>query len=347
MSRRLFCWLERELTFKQKCKIGYTMERNLLVRNGINIQFGGIDVYSGSAIMNWVVKNIKAEKYTVLAENALSVDEQLEFLNGLVKVIDQIKAGKCLERANRLFILMELDRIKRTYPEYNSITSVLLEDLFLAFEIFNNGFKSQDGDEQSEFYGKIGFMWLRQMLVDGIYNDDAINNVYRNYYSGMRKYLEKFSNIFTTNYDYNLEGILGSADKVCHLHGEFRKLATEYNDKSLYYATHKAECDELISKKVPNMEHIYSNAIMSWSWLDKYGELTESDTKQKEELFKSISRQLEIVGFAPANDEHLFLLINTNPKIKSVVYYYFKDEEKEELHNHLNKPVTYKKVSKL
>lgn len=323
------------------------MERNLLVGNGINIQFGGCDVYSGSATMNRVVKNIKAGKYTVLTENALSIDEQLEILNVIVKVIDQIRAGKCRSKADGLFMLMELERITRTYPEHSSITSVFLEDFFLAFEIFNNGFTSQDGEEQSELYRKIVFTWLRQMLVDGIYNDGAINNVYKNYYPGIGKYLERFSNIFTTNYDYNLESILGSADRVCHLHGEFGKLAPEYDSKSLYYAAHKAECDALISKKISNMDHIYSNAIMSWSWLDKYGELIEPNTKYKEELFKSISGQLEIVGLAPANDEHLFLLISNNPKIKSVVYYYLKDEDRIELPHHLKKPVTYKKVANL
>ena len=158
--------------------------------------------------------------------------------------------------------------------------------------------------------------------------------------------LDKFKNIFTTNYDYNLENSLGGTDKVCHLHGEFGKLSSEYNVTSLYYATHKTECDVLISKKIPNMEHIYSDAIMSWSWLEKYGEMIEPDTKNKENLFKSISGQLEIVGLAPANDEHLFLLINTNPKIKSVIYYYLKDEDRIELPYHLKKPVTYKKVTK-
>jgi hypothetical protein len=95
------------------------------------------------------------------------------------------------------------------------------------------------------------------------------------------------------------------------------------------------------------MNHIYSDAIMSWSWLDKYGELIEPDTKRKEELLKSISGQLEIVGLAPANDEHLFLVINNNPKIKSVVYYYLKDADRDELPHHLKKPVTYKKVANL
>lgn len=44
---------------------------------------------------------------------------------------------------------------------------------------------------------------------------------------------------------------------------------------------------------------------------------------------------------------HLFLMINNNPKITSVVYYYLKDEDREELPHHLKKPVTYKKVAKL
>lgn len=323
------------------------MEKNLLVGNGINIQFGGIDAYSGFATMNRVVENIKAGKYIALTENNLSIEELYELLNKLVKVIDQIKAGKCNSKADNLFMLMELDRIKRTYPNNSSIFSVLMEDYFLAFEIFNNDFRSEDGEETSELYRKIVFTLLRQMIVDGIYNEGAINNVYKNFYLGMSAYLNKFSNIFTTNYDYNLENLLGNADKVCHIHGEFGKFAPEYDVTSLYYATHKAECDMLISKKIPGMDHIYSNAIMSWSWLDKYGELIEPDAKQKEEHFKSIGGQLEIVGLAPTNDEHLFFMIDNNPKIRSIVYYYLKDEDRAEFSHHIKKPITYKKVEKL
>lgn len=323
------------------------MERNLLVGNGINIQFGGVDVYSNSAILNRVVENIRAGKYTVLTENSLSIDEQLGLLEGLVRVIDQIKAGKYKSQVDGLFMLMEMERITRTYPDNSSISSVFMEDYFLAFEIFSNSFKVEDGEEQSESYRKILFTLLSQMLVDGIYNDGDINDVYKNFYMGMNTYLRKFSNIFTTNYDYNLENVLKSTDKVYHLHGEFEKLAPEYDVTSLYYNAHELACNELISKKIPNMDHIYSDTIMSWSWLDKYGELIEPDTKSKEELFKSISGQLEIIGLAPANDEHLFLLINNNPQINSVVYYYLKGEDRDELKHHIKKPVTYKKVVNL
>ena len=108
------------------------MERNLLVGNGINIQFGGVDVYSGSATMNRVVGNIKAGKYTALTESSVSIDEQLGLLDGMVKVIDHIKAGKYRSQADGLFMLMELERITRTYPDNSSITSVFFRRLILG-----------------------------------------------------------------------------------------------------------------------------------------------------------------------------------------------------------------------
>ena len=79
----------------------------------------------------------------------------------------------------------------------------------------------------------------------------------------------------------------------------------------------------------------------------KNGELLEVDTRDKKDLFKAISGQLEIVGLSTANDEHLFMMINNNPNIRSVVYYYLKDDDKIELPHHIKKPTTFKKVTKL
>lgn len=323
------------------------MEKNLLVGNGINIQFGGYENYSNSAIMSRAIKNINSGRYVALTENRLNPKEQLEVLEQFVKIIDSIKAGGYKKYADGLFMLMELDRIKRTYPERSTIESVFLEDYFLAFETFNNSFKEKDGDEKSEFYRKVMFNFLHQIMVDCIFNDGKINDAHKNAPVGTKKFFECFTHIFTTNYDYNIENIIGRTDLVCHLHGEFNQLSPKYNVNSIYYMNHKAECDNLIAKKVPCMDHIYSNAVMSWSWLDKYGELIEPDTRKKEELFKSISGQVEILGLSPNNDEHLFLLLSQNPKVKSVVYYYFDDKDRQEIPHHINKPITYKKATKL
>ena len=97
-----------------------------------------------------------------------------------------------------------------------------------------------------------------------------------------------------------------------------------------------------------SMEHIYSNAIMSWYWLDKYGELIDKDKDYGCDAFKSIQGRLDILGMSPRNDEHLFLMINQNPKIKSVVYYYLKTEEQTELPKHIKgKSITFQSVERL
>lgn len=323
------------------------MEKNLLVGNGINIQFGGVENYSNSAIMTRAINNIKMGKYNALTENSLSEAEQLETLEGLVRIINSIKAGEYTKFADGLFMLRELDRIKRTYPTKSTLESVFLEDYFLAFEIFNNSFRGKDGEQLNEFQRQVMFDFLHRVLVDSIYNEGKINEVYKEMFPGMKAFLNRFDHIFTTNYDYNIERVLGNEKSVCHLHGEFNKLSPKYDVNSLYYQTNTQKCNTLIAKKVAGMEHVYSNTIMSWSWLDKYGELIETDTKEKETLFKSISGQVVILGLAPNNDEHLFLLLNQNQNIKSIVYYYLDPKDAQELPHHIKKSVTLKKVEKL
>lgn len=323
------------------------MEKSLLVGNGINIQFGGLDSYSNAAIMTRAIKNIKSGKFNELAENNLSEKEQIETFEGLVRIIDNIKSGGYMKYADGLFMQMELDRIKRTYPDKSSVESVFLEDYFLAFEVFNNSFRSKDGEVINEYHRQIMFDFLHRVIVDSIYNDGKINEVYKAMLPGIKTFLSGFDHIFTTNYDYNLENVMENTKPVCHLHGEFNKQSPKYDVNSLYYKANSQKCDSLIAKKVVGMNHVYSDTIMSWSWLDKYGELIEPDTKAKEDLFKSITGKVVILGLAPNNDEHLFILLNQNPGIKSIDYYYLNPNDVQELPHHIKKPVTFKKVMKL
>lgn len=323
------------------------MSKNILIGNGINIEFGGYDKYSSNAIMQRVVDNIYSKKYQWLAENEVSESKIFDILDGLVDVINKIKSGKLSQYADGLFMLMELERIKRTYPETSTVTSVFLEDYFLAAEIFCNMYKETNGEERSEYYRKILFNFLRQMIVDGIFNNGQINNVHKSFYPKVSVFLDSFDYIFTINYDYNIEKALDNTEKVFHLHGEFDKLAPEYNEDSKYYASHIEECQKNIASMIPKLDHVYSNSIMSWYWLDKYGDLIEPDMQNCKEVFTNISGTLEMLGLSPNNDEHLFIMINQNPNIKNVTYYYFNDSEKEELPKHIKKPVTFKNVKRL
>lgn len=308
------------------------MKKSVLVGNGINIQFGGYTNYSGQAIMQRVINNIANGKYNPLVNYEISQDEMLGILEGLVDIINRVKRGQLTQYADGLFFIMEMERIKRTYPDNSTITSVFLEDYFLAAEIFTNMYKETDGEEKSEFYRKSIFDFLHYIIVDGIYNDGLINEIQKNYSRKMESFLKKYDNIFTVNYDYNLERFLADQKNIYHLHGEFDKLAPEYEN-----------ADGLIDE----LRHVYSNAIMSWSWLDKYGGLTETPLAQDYNKFCSISGVLEIIGLAPANDEHLFIAINNNPSITHIVYYYYDENDISEIPHHIKKSVSFKKVQNL
>ena len=308
------------------------MKKSLLIGNGINIQFGGYKNYSGQAIMQRVINNIADGKYNRLLNNEISQNDMIGILEGLVNIINKVKRGELTQYADGLFFIMEMERIKRTYPDNSTIISVFLEDFFLAAEIFTNMYKEKDGEETSEFYRKSFFDFLRYIILDGIYNDGLINEIHKNFSSKMDSFLKKYDNIFTVNYDYNLERFLADSRPIHHLHGEFFKLAPEYENKS-------GLIDEL--------KHVYSNSIMSWSWLDKYGGLTETPLYQAYTAFCNINGVLEIIGLAPANDEHLFITINNNPNISHIVFYYYDDSDISEIPHHIKKSVSFRKVQNL
>ena len=284
------------------------MKKSVLVGNGINIQFGGYTNYSGQAIMQRVINNIANGKYNPLVNYEISQDEMLGILEGLVNIINKVKRGQLTQYADGLFFVLEMDRIKRTYPDNSTITSVFLEDYFLAAEIFTNMYKETDGEEKSEFYRKSIFDFLHYIIVDGIYNDGLINEIHKNYSSKMESFLKKYDNIFTVNYDYNLERFLADQKNIYHLHGEFDKLAPEY---------------------------------------ENYGGLTKTPLAQPYNKFCSINGVLEIIGLAPANDEHLFIAINNNPSITHIVYYYYDENDISEIPHHIKKSVSFKKVQNL
>lgn len=127
--------------------------------------------------MQRVINNIANGKYNPLVNFEINQDEMLGILEGLVDIINRVKRGQLTQYADGLFFIMEMERIKRTYPDNSTITSVFLEDYFLAAEIFTNMYKETEGEEKSEFYRKSIFDFLHYIIVDGIYNDGLINEI--------------------------------------------------------------------------------------------------------------------------------------------------------------------------
>lgn len=305
------------------------MQKNVLIGNGVNIQYGGKDVYSNEAILKRMVENIRDGKYCHLLPDC-SIGEQLNFFEKLHDLL--VNIGQCNPPEVYLFLLKEVERIKNQYGPDTVLEQIGMEDYFLALEY---GIRKEDSDE---FVQQARWI-LKVPMLDAIYNDGKINNI--DYGTGFEKYITSFDKVFTLNYDSNLDRY---RTDVKHLHGEFSKLAPEFDSQSEYSAANPDLCRA--ATMVPEFAHVYSNTIMSWYWLEKYGKWTGKESEYGADEFQSLQGQLEIVGMSPSNDNHLFHVINSSG-VTSVKYYYYTNEEKLRMQSKISKPLTFEKVENL
>lgn len=239
-----------------------------------------------------------------------------------------------------------------------SVLSVGMEDYMLLFKLFD----AQWSGEQ-KVYSSVE-QALRWLFLDALYNDGKLQMVYQKM-PGVGELLSRYDNIFTVNYDTNIDKI--ASKKVYHLHGSFETLHHEYDPETLKgwaIQTVKGRLHTYIRGK----EYLYCNAILGFSGDDKwkkikqYNNIYESTaTKilrdQHPELkmepypfaeFESISGELDIVGLNPNNDSHLFQIINSNKQLSEVVYYYHDEKQADKAKAVLlNVHVTPMKVSEL
>lgn len=305
------------------------MERNILIGNGINIEFGGKDKYSNHAILQRMFTNIRAGKYCPLLPDC-SIDQQMGLFQDFRNILVDIDHYKSPEEY--LFLDMEKARVKKQYSSDTDLDEIGMEDYFLALEY---GFREGD----TEDFIHQAHRELQMPILDAIYDDGEINHI--DYGTGFGDYLSSFTNVFTINYDSNLDRYRRD---INHLHGEFSRLAAEYDATSAYSLTTPDKCKALTV--VPGFEHVYSNTIMSWYWLDKYGEWLGNESVFGADKFKSMQGKLEIIGMSPCNDEHLFLMLNQS-KITSVDYFYHSEEDRTRMQQKIQKKMTFKKVDKL
>lgn len=230
--------------------------------------------------------------------------------------------------------LMELQRISDQYGHNAKLTDVGLEDFFIALEPL---YRATD-DEKLR---KDTHTAVRQIIVDAIYNDGKIQKL--DYGAEFGSFINSYDNVFTLNYDTNLDKY---RNDVVHLHGRFDVLAPEYDSKSEFCLSNPSECRE--AEMVSGFEHTYCDAIMEWNWLNKYGDWLNKEKLYGDDKFKSIPGQLDIVGMAPQNDEHIFITISNNSQVRLVNFYYFNKNERAEIRKHIkNHSITDKDVNRL
>jgi len=286
--------------------------KTLVVGNGIDIQYGSFDKRGNKAIIDRAINNVKDNKYQGLDWQKDSVMDALyycvETINRVIRKEDIVPKDK-----DYVFLQMELERIRRTYLKDIGINEIGLEDIFLGAELL---YLNSQNEQERKLVDSIVCDYIQPLLLDAIYDDGSVNEIYKNFPKSLITYLKKYDAIFTLNYDMNLERALEYEVPVYHLHGSF---------------------DDLLEKSDvvdDEFKHMYCNGIMTWYWLDKYGK-EEKDRRYGLLEFENIEGTVDILGISPCNDEQLYIRLNLNKKLTACNYFYFEKEEAVEIRNHI------------
>lgn len=232
------------------------MDKNILVGNGINIAFSRNDDYKNYAIIERLTRYLRTDRYDDVFHGSITSAELLELLNSLNeyfnKMLKGISALKLTQTNDELLTLVDIS--KRYHSKSKDLLSVGIEDYFFVMKMVFNKF----GDEQTPI--NLLYDGLKYLFLDSIYNDGKIETLYTAM-APFGKELEKYSKIFTVNYDTNLDKLTKS--KVYHLHGSFDVLDDTYKSDTIigYIAQAKDNPPTVVMGK----EHLFCNAVMAFS----------------------------------------------------------------------------------
>lgn len=232
------------------------MERSILIGNGINIAFSKNDDYKNFSIIERMQNNIKDNRYDDVFSKQLSPNELLELISKLNLFFKDMLKGigslKLTENSDELITL--LDIAKRYEKKPKEIMNIGIEDYFFVMKMVFN----KVGDSQTPI--NLLYDGLKYLFLDAIYNDGQIETLYKTMNS-FSKELDIYDNIFTVNYDTNLDKI--AKKTVYHLHGSFDVLDDTYKPETII--GHLAQQKEHPPTYIKNKKHMYSNAIMAFS----------------------------------------------------------------------------------
>ena len=114
------------------------------------------------------------------------------------------------------------------------------------------------------------------MLLDAIYNDGLVQELYKFMKKPVKKFLFQFDSIFTLNYDNNIEAL--TKKTVYHLHGDFSELADSENEKTVSGYIRKSDNTTVYQE---GLQHCYCNALLNYSGRLKKKRINECDAANK------------------------------------------------------------------
>ena len=107
---------------------------------------------------------------------------------------------------------------------------------------------------------------FERMMLDAIYNDGDIQEIHKVMGKPVKRWLLEFSNVFTLNYDNNIEDLIKRP--VFHLHGDFRTPANSENPQTLIGHIRKIKGENV---DIPHQfEHCFCDALFDYVGEHKY-----------------------------------------------------------------------------
>lgn len=298
--------------------------RSVLLGNGINIQFGG-KAYTSSYIMQRIKYRARLDAYKKLFADDMTANDIIKMLEAFVEEANKLKNDKnysdYAEDSDSQSAIKDFQERYKDW-EISKPEDVMLEDWFLLVHVFF--LKNRDLEEQRQ----AGIQGFQQLILDAIYNNGRIQEIYKSMssYRKVNRHFKAYDNIFTINYDDNMECLTGK--RVYHLHGDFSELADSENEKTItgYLRNKKGEC--VVQE---DMKHVFCNALLNYSGMLKKRVIDENYNKNlageqivkqyaTEEKCRESIRQLKEKD--PVGYERIITKIE-NPELYVATPYYF------------------------
>ncbi|MDB5056275.1 MAG: hypothetical protein JWM44_4325 [Bacilli bacterium] len=233
--------------------------RSLVVGNGINIQFGGYENTNESILIR-AIKSVKEDDFP---RNLITADT-----DDIISLIGHLflEVQLLLKDGYEKYTISSdekdgLKDLKLRYLKYRNLklTDIGFEDYYLIYDLFCH---KKNINNPEKFHVREG---LKSFFLHSIYNKGKVNKIHKKYSRKLTDFFLEFNNIFTTNYDKNIESFINR--KVHYLHGAFHIKADIYNPDSF---RNKLSDNPMKDYDIENnYYYLYSNALTTYSGYSK------------------------------------------------------------------------------
>lgn len=161
-----------------------------------------------------------------------------------------------------------LEDFKRRYKTYKSIniTSIGFEDYYLVYDLMCHKYKIQNPERYHIREA------LKSFFIYSIYNKGKVNNIYTRYPEKLKSFFDQYDELYTTNYDQNVEVFYGK--KVGYLHGAFNIKKDIYDPDSM---RNKMSDSPIKNSYIDDAHYyLYSNVLTTYSGYSKMFSIKQS-----------------------------------------------------------------------